>query len=163
LTVIDSAFGYLMDPAKEASVSVRHFFPVSSPTKWSAAYTFRRASRIPAECTATARASWSAYMMRIVAQRFQVFEARFRKISTKSVAPRLARELVRLLPQIGWRVNNVLEINLSQEELAQMKAATVFTVSRLLTRWEKQGNVSVRPRIVMIQNLLYSLGLSELG
>jgi CRP-like cAMP-binding protein len=102
-------------------------------------------------------------MMRIVAQRFRVLGARFREISTKSVAPRLARELVRLLPQIGWRVNNVLEINLSQEELAQMKAATVFTVSRLLTRWEKQGNVSVRPRIVMIQNLLYSLGLSELG
>jgi CRP-like cAMP-binding protein len=101
-------------------------------------------------------------MMRIVSRRFQVLEARFREVSTKRVAQRLARELVRLLPQIGRRVNDVLEINLSQEELAQIAGATVFTVSRLLTRWEKEGIVSVRPRTVMVQNLLYLLGLSEL-
>jgi CRP-like cAMP-binding protein len=101
-------------------------------------------------------------MMRIVSQRLHVLEARFREISTKRVAPRLARELVRLLPQIGRRVNNVLEINLSQEELAQMTGTTLYTVSRLLKSWERQGIVSLRPQAVTVQNLLCLLGLSEL-
>jgi CRP-like cAMP-binding protein len=101
-------------------------------------------------------------MMRIVSQRLHVLEGRFREISTKKVAPRLARELVRLLPQVGRRVHNVLEINLSREELAQMTATTLYTVSRLLTSWERQGIVSLRPQTVAVQNLLCLLAISEL-
>jgi len=101
-------------------------------------------------------------MMRIVSQRLRVLEGRFREISTKKVAPRLARELVRLLPQVGRRVHNVLEINLSREELAQMTATTLYTVSRLLTSWERQGIVSLRPQTVAVQNLLCLLAISEL-
>jgi CRP-like cAMP-binding protein len=101
-------------------------------------------------------------MMRIVSQRLHVLEGRFREVCTKKVAPRLARELVRLLPQIGRRVHNVLEINLSREELAQMTATTLSTVSRLLTSWERQGIVSLRRQSVMVQDLLCLLGISEL-
>ena len=75
-----------------------------------------------------------ARLFKIVRVASEHGESGFREIATKRVAPRLARELVRLLPQIGRQVNNVLDINLSQEELAQMTAATAFTVSRLLTR-----------------------------
>ncbi len=101
-------------------------------------------------------------MMRIVSQRLHMLEGRFREISTKKVAPRLACELVRLLPQIGRRVHDVLEINLSREELAQMTATTLYTVSRLLTSWERQGIVSLRPQTVTVQNLLCLVGISEL-
>src|SRR5439155_26188264 len=48
--------------------------------------------------------------MRILAQRLQMLEGRFREISTERVAPRLARELVRLLPQVGRSVDGALEI-----------------------------------------------------
>jgi CRP-like cAMP-binding protein len=101
-------------------------------------------------------------MMRIVSQRLRGLECRFREISTKKVAPRLARELIRLLPQLGRRVHNVLEINLSREELAQMTATTLSTVSRLLTSWERQGIVSLRRQSVMVQDLLCLVAISEL-
>ena len=90
--------------------------------------------------------------MRIMAKRLQVLEGRFREISTERVAPRLARELVRLLPQVGRRVDGALEINLSREELAQMTATTLFTVSRLLSKWEQQGIVSLRRLAVVIRD-----------
>jgi len=78
-------------------------------------------------------------------------------------ATRLARELVRMLPQIGRKVDGALEINLSREELAQMTAITTFTVSRLLTRWERQGIVSLRPQSVKVLNLLCLLAITELA
>jgi CRP-like cAMP-binding protein len=100
--------------------------------------------------------------MRIMAKRLQVLEGRFREISTERVAPRLARELVRLLPQVGRRVDGALEINLSREELAQMTATTLFTVSRLLSSWEKQGILSLRREVVVVRSPLGLLGISEL-
>ena len=100
--------------------------------------------------------------MRILAQRLQVLEGRFREISTERVAPRLARELVRLLPQVGRSVDGVLEINLSREELAQMTATTLFTVSRLLSGWERQGIVTLRREAVIVRSPLGLLGISEL-
>ncbi len=100
--------------------------------------------------------------MRIMAKRLQVLEGRFREISTERVAPRLARELVRLLPQVGRRVDGALEINLSREELAQMTATTLFTVSRLLSSWEKQGILTLRREVVVVRSPLGLLGISEL-
>ncbi len=98
----------------------------------------------------------------ILAQRLQVLEGRFREISTERVAPRLARELIRLLPQVGRSVDGALEINLSQEELAQMTATTMFTVSRLLSSWAKQGIVTLRRQAILVRSPIGLLGISEL-
>ena len=102
-------------------------------------------------------------MIRILGQRLEVLECRFQEVSSVKAATRLARELVRLLPQIGRRVDGALEINLLREELAQMTAITTFTVSRLLTSWESQGIVSLRPQSVKVLNLLCLLAITELA
>src|SRR5260370_40331775 len=102
-------------------------------------------------------------MIRILGKRLQVLECRFQEISSVKAATRLARELVRMLPQIGRGVDDVLEINLSHEELAQMTAITTFTVSRLLTRWERQGIVSLRPLSVKILDLLCLVAIAQLA
>ena len=102
-------------------------------------------------------------MIRIVGQRLQVLECRFQEISSVRAAPRLARELVRLLPQIGRTAHDALEINLSREELAQMTAITTFTVSRLLKSWERQGIVRLRPQSVMVLDLLCLSAITELA
>jgi CRP/FNR family transcriptional regulator, nitrogen oxide reductase regulator len=59
---------------------------------------------------------------RILDRRLEEFERRYCEVSTETVAPRLAHSLVRLLDQIGQKVNSHIEINVSQESLAQMTA-----------------------------------------
>ena len=100
--------------------------------------------------------------MRILAKSLRDLEARFCEIATKRVAQRLALELARLLPQVGKQVGEDIEINLSREELAQMTATTLFTVSRQLSLWEEQGIVSLRRLGVVIRDPLSLMTISEL-
>jgi CRP-like cAMP-binding protein len=86
-------------------------------------------------------------------ERLERLEERFREISTERVAARLSRELMRLLTQVGRRVNGIIEINLSREELAQLIGTTLFTVSRLLSDWDERGIVSTRREAVSINDL----------
>src|ERR1700740_1346221 len=78
---------------------------------------------------------------RILGQRLEEIEERFREVSTKKVAPRLSSEIARLLNQVGQSVNGAIELSLSREELAQLTGTTLFTVSRLLSSWEQRGIV----------------------
>ena len=90
---------------------------------------------------------------RILEQRLQELERRFCEVSTETVSPRLAHGLVRLLDQIGHKVNSHVEINVSQEALAQMTAMTSFSVCRLLTNWEDQGLVRLRREVIEIHSI----------
>jgi CRP-like cAMP-binding protein len=99
--------------------------------------------------------------LHIMEKRLSVLEARFREISTQQVAQRVARQLVRLLPQVGQEVDGAIELKLSREDLAQMTGTTLFTVSRLLSTWEQQGIVSLRRLAVVIRNPMGLLGVCE--
>ena len=88
-------------------------------------------------------------------------EERFREVATERVAPRVARQAVRLLEKIGRCVNGKIEITLSREELAQMTGTTLFTVSRLLSAWEAQGMVNPRREVVTICDLSSLRAVSE--
>ena len=91
--------------------------------------------------------------MRVLARCLNDLEVRFREISTETVAYRLSREIARLIPRVGRKVDDGdIEINLSQEELAQMTATTLFTVSRLLSKWEQRGIVSLRRMAVVVRD-----------
>jgi CRP/FNR family transcriptional regulator, nitrogen oxide reductase regulator len=100
--------------------------------------------------------------VRIMEQRLSVLEERFREVSTQQVAQRVARQLVRLLPQVGQEIDGATEIKLSREDLAQMTGTTLFTVSRLLSNWEQQGIVSLRRLAVVIRNPMGLLSICEL-
>jgi len=80
-------------------------------------------------------------------------EERFRELATERVGPRVARQLMRLLPQIGRPVNGAIEVSLSREELAQMTVTTLFTVSRLFSVWETRGLVKPRREAVTISDV----------
>jgi CRP/FNR family transcriptional regulator, nitrogen oxide reductase regulator len=71
-------------------------------------------------------------------------EDRFRELSTERVAYRLSRQVFRLAEKIGIHSNGSTEINLTREELAQLIGTTLFTVSRLLSEWDRQGFVITR-------------------
>jgi CRP-like cAMP-binding protein len=90
-------------------------------------------------------------------------EDRFREVATEKVAPRVARQLLRLQKQIGLPVNGAIEIGLSREELAQMTGTTLFTVSRLLCAWEGLGMVRPSRESVSIRNvaMLRAIGCGD--
>jgi len=100
---------------------------------------------------------------RVLEQRLHELEERFREISTEKVSPRLSSQLLRLVPQVGKRVNDEVEIGLSREELAQLTGTTLFTVSRLLSQWEVQGIVSARREMVLVRNVQALMDLSQAG
>jgi CRP/FNR family transcriptional regulator, nitrogen oxide reductase regulator len=100
-------------------------------------------------------------MARIVGGELLELEERFREVATERVAPRVARQLVRLLDKIGRRVEDGVEISLSREELAQMTGTTLFTVSRLLSVWEERGMVKPRREGVTVCNIPALNAISE--
>lgn len=100
---------------------------------------------------------------RILGERLQEMEERFREISTQKVAPRLSRQLIRLLNQLGRNSDQAVEIGLSREELAQLTGTTLFTVSRLLSQWERLGIVSSRREAVVVCDVPALTALSEEG
>lgn len=99
--------------------------------------------------------------LHIMERRLATLEARFREVSTQQVAQRVARQLIRLLPQVGQEINGAIEVKLSREDLAQMTGTTLFTVSRLLSTWEQQGLVTLRRLTVVVSNPMGLLSLCE--
>jgi len=100
-------------------------------------------------------------MIRLTCGHLQELEERFRELATERVAPRVARQLVRLQEQIGRPANGLVEIGLSREDLAQMTGTTLFTVSRLLSAWEARGLVNPRRESVTICDLQSLRKISE--
>jgi CRP-like cAMP-binding protein len=98
---------------------------------------------------------------RILGTRLQELEERFREVSTEKVAPRVSSQLVRLLNQIGRQLNRDVEVSLSREELGQLTGTTLFTVSRLLSRWQQRGVVTARREAVLVHNLPALVELSQ--
>jgi CRP-like cAMP-binding protein len=97
----------------------------------------------------------------VLAQVLNQLEIRFREICTEKVGSRLSSQLVRLAAQIGNANGKGIEIGLSRRDLAQLTGTTLFTVSRMLGRWEEQGFVVPKRQSVVIIDLLALEGLSQ--
>ena len=77
----------------------------------------------------------------ILAKRIQEFQDRFREIATERVERRIARALLRLASQTGRKLEHgiLIDISLTRQDLAEMTGTTLYTVSRTLSQWEKDG------------------------
>lgn len=72
------------------------------------------------------------------------------EMATQQVEQRVANALLRLINQTGRKVDGGIEIDfpITRQDLSELTATTLHTVSRLLSGWEKQGLVqSKRKRI----------------
>ena len=78
---------------------------------------------------------------RILVGRLQELEERFREVATERVAKRLALVLLRLLKRVGKPAREGILVSLTREELAQMTGTTLFTISRILSKWAEEGFV----------------------
>jgi CRP-like cAMP-binding protein len=88
----------------------------------------------------------------ILSSRLNELEERFREVATEKVARRLALALLRLLKQVGKQSQDGVEISLSREELAQMTGTTLFTISRILSKWGEEGFVLPRREAVLVRD-----------
>jgi len=80
-------------------------------------------------------------LLRVVSSHTRDALARVRELSTEPVAQRLARTLLRLAGQVGRRQadGSLLVERITQQELAEIAGTSLYTVSRTLAGWEKEG------------------------
>jgi CRP-like cAMP-binding protein len=91
--------------------------------------------------------------LRIAVLRNQEVQSRYEELLTESVEQRVAQALLRLCGNVGRETNDgiLIDVPLSREDLAESAGTTVYSVSRLLQRWERAGWVrSGRGRVVVL-------------
>ncbi len=83
----------------------------------------------------------SLNVLRSVSDRLQALRLQYRQLATQKVERRVARALLTLMKRAGTRVDDGmrLDLPLSREDLAQLTGTTVYTVSRIVSRWEAGG------------------------
>lgn len=96
----------------------------------------------------------SLNVLRSVSDRLQALRLQYRHLATENVERRMARALLTLAQGAGTRVGDgiLLDLPLSREDVAQLTGTTVFTISRIVSRWEAAGILRAgRQRLVIRQ------------
>ncbi len=86
----------------------------------------------------------------ILSNRLNELEERFREVATEKVDKRVAMAVLRMAKQIGRPAHGGIEVHLTREELAQMTGTTLFSISRLLSKWAEEGMVLPRREAVVV-------------
>jgi CRP-like cAMP-binding protein len=84
--------------------------------------------------------------------RFGEMNNRIVEMATQQVERRVANALLRLINQTGRNVDGGIEIDfpITRQDLSELTATTLHTVSRLLSGWEKQGLVESRRKRIKV-------------
>ena len=91
-------------------------------------------------------------LLHAVIGRIDELQARYLELAADQVEYRIARSLLRIMRQSGTKTDEGILINfkLSRQELADYTGTTLYTVSRILSSWEKNGWIkSGRQRILI--------------
>ncbi len=94
----------------------------------------------------------AANAMRMIGGRLQDAHQRLREISTEDVERRVAHAILKLVDEAGQKSAAGVEIDfpLSRQDIAEMTATTLHTVSRIMSAWEAAGVIeSGRQRVVV--------------
>lgn len=80
-------------------------------------------------------------LMNLMTSYIQEMQARYRELATERVEQRVANALIRLAGQTGIRSDKEagIELSFSRQDVAEMTGTTLYTVSRLLSDWERKG------------------------
>lgn len=88
---------------------------------------------------------------------------RVRELATERVGQRLAHTLLRLGRQVGDKTPEGLMLGhpLTRQELAELTGTTLYTVSRILSRWQTQGVIESRGRRLLVRSVSRLQDLAE--
>ena len=89
----------------------------------------------------------------ILADQLNDLQERYCEMSSEKVDVRLSWLLIRLARQVGSRSIAGIDIAISRQELAQMCGATLFTISRLISKWGALGLVIPRREGIVVLDL----------
>ncbi len=89
---------------------------------------------------------------KILAIRFRELQDRYRELATERVERRVARTLLRLTKQLGQKVDEGILINMpiSRRDLAEMTGTTLYSVSRIISKWESENIVKTGREQIII-------------
>ena len=92
--------------------------------------------------------------VKFVAERLHELQVRYRQLATEKVERRVARALLRLVQQAGRRVETgvLIDLPLSRDDIAQMTGTTLYTVSRIISRFEADGLLEAGRQRLVIRN-----------
>jgi CRP-like cAMP-binding protein len=110
---------------------------------------------------ATANPASAAGVMRELARRVRQLNLVIESDRTFSMAPRLARALVRLMDPA--RDDGRLRFDPNQSDLGAFAGLARENVSRLLSDWEAQGVIAREGRALRLSNLAFLQTLAEFG
>ena len=80
-------------------------------------------------------------LMELLVNHVVELQDRYRELATEQVEQRLARALLRLVRQAGRKAEAGVRIDLplTRQTLAELTGTTLFTVSRIMSRWHERG------------------------
>ena len=81
--------------------------------------------------------------MRMIGGRLQEAHQRLREISTEDAERRIAHAVLKLADEAGQKspAGTLIDFPLSRQDIAEMTATTLHTVSRIISAWEAAGIV----------------------
>lgn len=91
-------------------------------------------------------------VVNFIADRMQQSLTRIRELATEHVGQRVARALLKLARESGRQVpaGTLIDQPLGRQELAELAGTSMFTASRLIARWAREGVLEVgRQRVVV--------------
>jgi CRP-like cAMP-binding protein len=100
----------------------------------------------------TAHPQLAINMLRAVVERLDDIQRRYLGMRVERVEKRIAQALLRIMKQSGRKTDEgiLIDFRLSRQDLADYTGTTLYTVSRTLSNWEKNGWIaSGRERIVV--------------
>ena len=93
--------------------------------------------------------------LRELTVRLQDLRERYRELATERVERRVAHALIRLAGQAGWKTEDgvLIDMPLSRQDLAEMTGTTLYTVSRILSGWQRDGLLDLgRQRVAILDS-----------
>lgn len=100
---------------------------------------------------------------KIVGQRMGELQERILRMSTQQVEQRVAAALLRLLNQSAEQTPDgiLITVPITRRDIAELTGTTLHTVSRLLSRWEKDDIVKSARRRILVRDAHKLLLISE--
>ena len=92
--------------------------------------------------------------LQMMTERFVVLQSQYRQLATERVEQRIARTILKIAKKSGKPGKQGIRLTPppSRQQIAEMTGATLYTVSRICSQWEKDDLVHTNRRSLLLKN-----------